>query len=65
MNLLEAFIKGMALGIIMSIPIFVANYYLCKRFDKLIKMVDEINCKYGKQWYNRYVSLKRLTDFYK
>lgn len=48
MNILEALLKGMTLGIIMSIPIFVANYYLCKRLDKLIKMVDEINCKYGK-----------------
>lgn len=48
MNILEALLKGMGLGIIMSIPIFVANYYLCKRLDKLIKMVDEINCEYGK-----------------
>lgn len=48
MNILEALLKGMGLGIIMSIPIFLANYYLCKRLDKLIKMVDEINCKYGK-----------------
>lgn len=48
MNLLEALVRGMVLGIIMSIPIFVANYYLCKRFDKLIKMVDDINSKYSK-----------------
>jgi hypothetical protein len=48
MNIIEALLKGMTFGFIMSIPIFVANYYLCKRFDKLIKMVDEINCKFGK-----------------
>jgi hypothetical protein len=48
MNILEALLKGMGLGIIMSIPIFVVNYYICKRLDNLIKMVDEINCKYGK-----------------
>ena len=45
MNIIEALLKGMAFGFIMSTPVFVANYYLCKRLDKMVKMIEEIDCK--------------------
>jgi hypothetical protein len=45
MNIIEALLKGMAFGFIMSTPIFVANYYLCKRLDKMVKMIEEMDCK--------------------
>ena len=64
MNILIALGQGLLFGLIMSIPIWLFNYYLCKRFDKLIAMTEEISSKYSKWWYNRYVSLIRLTYFY-
>jgi hypothetical protein len=45
MNIIEALLKGMAFGFIMSTPVFVANYYLCKRLDKIIQTIEEMDCK--------------------
>ena len=45
MNIIEALLKGMVFGFIMSTPVFVANYYLCKRLDKMVKMIEEMDCK--------------------
>jgi len=45
MNIIEALLKGMAFGFIMSTPVFVANYYLCKRLDKMVKMIEGMDCK--------------------
>jgi hypothetical protein len=46
MNLFNALLLGLGFGLIASTPIFIFNYYLCKRFDKLIAMTEEINSKY-------------------
>jgi len=46
MNIFYAVCLGLGSGLILSTPIFILNYYLCKRFDKLIAMTEEINSKY-------------------
>jgi hypothetical protein len=46
MNILSSLGLGFAYGLITSIPILVLNYYLCKRFDKLIEMTEEINSRF-------------------
>ncbi len=48
MNILIALGQGLLFGLIMSIPIWLFNYYLCKRFAKLIAMTEEISSKYSK-----------------
>ena len=46
--MLEVVAKGFILGIFSSVPVLVFNYYVCKRLDKIIQTIEEIDCKLSK-----------------
>lgn len=40
MNIYEAIGKGVVTGLIVSIPYMAFSYYLCKRLDRIILILD-------------------------
>ena len=46
--MLEVVAKGLILGIFSSVPVLVFNYYVCKRLDRIIRVIEEMDCKLSK-----------------
>jgi biopolymer transport protein ExbB/TolQ len=40
MNIFYSFLYGLALGLIVAIPYWVFNYYLCKRIDRMTESLE-------------------------
>ncbi len=46
MNILSAVGLGLVSGVIASSPILIFSYYINKRLDRMIKILEETNSKY-------------------